>query len=620
MAEGVQFQLERQVEELEQMVHCGLFTKQETAAIVKKRKQHEYKVHRHTKSKEDYLNYIQYESALLALLRKRRETKGYAFRKKEIDHAILTRIHSLFRAVLKRFQSDVSLWLTYIEFCKEKRNDAMVSRTYSDLLAIHNHDPSLWVLAAQWEMETNKDAETSRSLLQRGLRFIPESIVLWKEYFRMELIHMERMRERMMVLNGGTFGEEQEMEIENDAVLSGKIAEVVYCQAVNQFPENENLVFALLEVATNFSSVLPTLEALMLQDLRSKFDTKPKTWDVLARHKLRVNDVLTTDVPGGDDAEDVERRRVAKIELNENSAMDEFENGIKFTSSHPESWILAISFAVECIEKGDGEPSLTLNRLKRINSLMMRCQKEEKLTEDLYLKWIRVVRNYREEDMKDEDCLSAESVIKSGLALFPANVTMWSIELQKQINESGFSNLESSKHKTIIKSLLNEATSKVDEKEIWFLWEIYLDWYGQLETDKEAIKDAFKLACLYTGRESSMKAKEAFLCHSLKSGTNEMMETYNWLKLHKPHSRNYFRMVLDALGDDSSLKEMIFSEALEELGEDWVDLWLEFETFQIKNGKLDSALIYKKALRKLNSNLIPTYETKHTLNQTGNLK
>ena len=55
MAEGVQFQLERQLPELEQMVHCGLFTKQETSAIVRKRKQFEYKVHRREKSKQDYL-------------------------------------------------------------------------------------------------------------------------------------------------------------------------------------------------------------------------------------------------------------------------------------------------------------------------------------------------------------------------------------------------------------------------------------------------------------------------------------------------------------------------------------------------------------------------------------
>jgi len=285
MAEGVQFQLERQLEELEQMVHCGLFTKQETAAIIKKRKQCEYKVHRHSKSKEDYLQYIRYESALLALLRKRREKEGYSFRKKEIDHAILNRIHSLFRAAIKRFQGDVSLWLTYIEFCKEKRNHAMVSRTFSDLLAIHNHDPSLWIMAAQWEMEENKDAETARSLLQRGLRFLADSTTLWKEYLRMELIHVETMRQRMLTLTSAS-SEEAVADLEGDPVLSGKIVDVVYKQAVAAMPDRVDLLFECLQVAKAFAETHPRLRVDIYEDLKTRYATEPRAWDALARRHL----------------------------------------------------------------------------------------------------------------------------------------------------------------------------------------------------------------------------------------------------------------------------------------------------------------------------------------------
>lgn len=46
-------------------------------AIVKKRRELEYKLQKRTKNKGDYLNYIQYEITLLSLLRVRRKVGYY---------------------------------------------------------------------------------------------------------------------------------------------------------------------------------------------------------------------------------------------------------------------------------------------------------------------------------------------------------------------------------------------------------------------------------------------------------------------------------------------------------------------------------------------------------------
>lgn len=43
------------------------------SGITKKLKEHEYKLQRHTKSKEDYLRYIQYQMDLMKLVKQRRE-------------------------------------------------------------------------------------------------------------------------------------------------------------------------------------------------------------------------------------------------------------------------------------------------------------------------------------------------------------------------------------------------------------------------------------------------------------------------------------------------------------------------------------------------------------------
>lgn len=72
MAEFVEQNLEEMIPELEQMQRVGLFTPAETSVILRKRKAFEYKLKRQTKSKEDFLEYIQYEINVLALVRKRR--------------------------------------------------------------------------------------------------------------------------------------------------------------------------------------------------------------------------------------------------------------------------------------------------------------------------------------------------------------------------------------------------------------------------------------------------------------------------------------------------------------------------------------------------------------------
>lgn len=45
--------------------------------IAKKLKEYEYKIQRHTKTKEDYLRYIQYEMDLLKLIKQRRDVCFY---------------------------------------------------------------------------------------------------------------------------------------------------------------------------------------------------------------------------------------------------------------------------------------------------------------------------------------------------------------------------------------------------------------------------------------------------------------------------------------------------------------------------------------------------------------
>ena len=67
-------------------------------------------------------------------------------------------------------------------------------------LQLHPKDAGLWMYAAAWEFEENKNTSGARSLMQQGLRMCKKSEELWLEYLHMELIYAHKLRARQAVL------------------------------------------------------------------------------------------------------------------------------------------------------------------------------------------------------------------------------------------------------------------------------------------------------------------------------------------------------------------------------------------------------------------------------------
>ncbi|KAH3873448.1 hypothetical protein DPMN_036683 [Dreissena polymorpha] len=290
MAEYVEQSTEEMLPELEQMCRVGLFTKKETSKILEKRKGHEYKLRRKQKQKEDFLQYIQYETNLLALVRKRRDRTGYTHKKIEIDNNITSRIHRLFKLALYRFPEDLKLWLSYIAFAKQLKALDLISRQYSKMLAVHDKKPDLWLSAAKWEFEDNNNSDNARKLLQRGLRFNPEARKLWLEYYRMELLYAEKTRKRRELLE---LGEDEN----SDTVLSGQVAFVVFDQARQAIPDDVSFLVQFLPICQLFDFTKDH-EADICKELKEKYSEEPLAWDALAkRHLGRKEDLTVTDNP-----------------------------------------------------------------------------------------------------------------------------------------------------------------------------------------------------------------------------------------------------------------------------------------------------------------------------------
>eukprot|EP00090_Calanus_glacialis_P009595 TRINITY_DN17984_c0_g1_i1.p1 TRINITY_DN17984_c0_g1~~TRINITY_DN17984_c0_g1_i1.p1 ORF type:complete len:572 (-),score=233.17 TRINITY_DN17984_c0_g1_i1:52-1767(-) len=285
MAEYVEQRMEEMLGEVEQMERVNLLDNREVKELLKKRKHFEYKIQKRTKTREDFLSYIQYEVNLLSLLDIRRENTGYHHKKAEIEGGIRTRVNKLYKILEHRFQSDVNIWLSHIQFLKTVKWDSSVSRIYLRLLQVHNDKPRLWVAAAKWEFEHVGNPDNGRQIMLRGLRFLPTSWVLHREYLKLELLYVEQLRKRGEVLGVEKTKEKTKEELE-ESVLDCAIVRLVAKAAVDAV-NSAKFVVSLITTVRLFPFAMFVSKELM-ETLVEKFPTSPVTWDTLAREELGV--------------------------------------------------------------------------------------------------------------------------------------------------------------------------------------------------------------------------------------------------------------------------------------------------------------------------------------------
>ncbi|KAJ2554007.1 U3 snoRNP protein [Coemansia sp. RSA 1878] len=221
MAEVVQYHLEQMVGELEDLERRDLFTKPELKAIVKKRTKFEYALRRRRVKCIDYLRYIEYEINVDALRRQRKQRKQQHSAKTTLsDFSITQRIIAIFERAVVRHPEDVQLWLQFVEFIKSRRrmstgdadeeddgHSRLLSQVFARAISAHPYESQLWIKAAAHELEVNMNGSAARALLQRALRLISDDKELWIEYFRLELLLVEKIKARRRVL--GIDGEKE---------------------------------------------------------------------------------------------------------------------------------------------------------------------------------------------------------------------------------------------------------------------------------------------------------------------------------------------------------------------------------------------------------------------------
>ncbi|KAH7888620.1 U3 small nucleolar RNA-associated protein 6-domain-containing protein [Phlebopus sp. FC_14] len=306
--ERVQFQQEQMLSELKDLVQKGLFTQAETKQIMKKRTQFETALVRRVAKKSDFLRYAAYEMSLEQLRRKRIQRMKLPKTKTTIsDYALVRRQYQIFERALRRFKSDVALWIQYIQVAKREGARALVGRITARALQLHPHVPSLYILAASHEL-SHMSPSAARSLLQRGLRLNADSVDMWREYVRMEMGFIENMRRRWDVLgiNVETEGDDEsnkgkQTERDVDMGVSGDIMIIdddgekppdEVLAAEQHGNEGEAARKAIMDGAIVKSTLLSAAKALPRIELFSELETLIRTFPCLAHLRTTLLDYL----------------------------------------------------------------------------------------------------------------------------------------------------------------------------------------------------------------------------------------------------------------------------------------------------------------------------------------
>lgn len=100
---------------------------------------------------------------------------------------------------MKKFKSDIGLWIQYIQVAKKEGARSLVGRITARAMKLHPNIPAFYILAASHELE-HLSPSAARILLQRGIRLNGDSVEMWKEYVKMELGFVEGLRRRWEVL------------------------------------------------------------------------------------------------------------------------------------------------------------------------------------------------------------------------------------------------------------------------------------------------------------------------------------------------------------------------------------------------------------------------------------
>uniref|UniRef100_A0A8C1DWQ7 UTP6 small subunit processome component n=1 Tax=Cyprinus carpio carpio TaxID=630221 RepID=A0A8C1DWQ7_CYPCA len=551
MADIVQQRLEDRIPALEQLERVGLFTSKE------------------------------YEINVLELIKKRRARIGYHFKREEIEYPIIHRINHVFRRATTKWKEDVQLWLSQVAFNKKWGTKTQLSKVLSSMLAIHPDKPALWIMAAKCEMEDRNSSESARHLFLRALRFHPENKKVYQEYFRMELMHAEKLRKQQQEL------EEAKIDVGeynfSPEILSGKLAEVVYRDAAQKIKGAE-FILSLLQIAAIFDFT-KELQDTILQELQSQYVDDCMMWDFMAKREL--------DAAGAPELQSA-KGRASDTDRREERCCVVYEEALKSLNTEA-MWTCYVTFCLERYKRKTNVSELKEKRKERLLRVLQSAHDAKLLQESFYKNWVL---------LSSGDTVSATQIAITATQCFSQSVEMWSFSLQTLVQ------LES----TEAGHLFQEALKHVNPKVV-VVPQLTLSGTQHLTKG---------LLSLVPAVSSAMKEK--YLEWSYKTGGyKRARKTFTSLHEHRPFTKAFFMKMIEIEKEQetpkiSNLRDY-YERALREFGSSDEDLWMDYIKEELgRHGNPENCgKLHWRAVKTLEGESVEHFTTQYTLLQTGHV-
>nr|OQO20960.1 hypothetical protein B0A51_10236 [Rachicladosporium sp. CCFEE 5018] len=258
-SDRARYYLERSVPELQLFSRLGLFSPAEITAIARKRSDFEHILNSNGSTPRDYIRYATYEMNLDALRKKRCKRLGVKGRVGEQQWSGQRTVFFIFERGVKKFPGEKGLWTEYITFCTQARANKKLAKVFTAVLRLRPRDWGMWVRAAKYYAEVQGDMGTSRSYLQRGLRFCPEERRLWIEYARLETGYLGKLaaRRRILGLEGREEKEAEDQESEDVIALPEISAEDMQGDEMKGVEEVDVNALVRLKDAPAYTGAIP---------------------------------------------------------------------------------------------------------------------------------------------------------------------------------------------------------------------------------------------------------------------------------------------------------------------------------------------------------------------------
>ena len=279
MAEVVQSHIEDMLPEVYELQQLGVLTSAEGKSVIKTRTDFEYKMRRRISKKQDFIRFIEYELKLEKLKQSRISQLGLNDISEGARYRSLQRIHFIFQKCLRKYKNDIPLWIRYIKYCKQVSSTRSLGLAFVESLKHNPNCIKLWIMSAKNEMEVNKNVSAARSIFLQAIKFNSKSSELWSEYFRLEVLHVEKLQKRRQIMDAC---DKPSAIASTDEFMSFKIAKIVFRNAIN-------VINLTSQTLTGFTDIVKKLECngeglmqFLYETALKQYPDSPSLWACLA--------------------------------------------------------------------------------------------------------------------------------------------------------------------------------------------------------------------------------------------------------------------------------------------------------------------------------------------------